>query len=63
MSDTPKVDSVYYGGERNDVASLVPLNAKTVLLLLLVLDLSLTNVDYQNTWLLNYLDHLLFQKY
>ena len=31
MSEISKVDSVYYGGERSDVASLVPLDAKSVL--------------------------------
>jgi len=31
MSEIPKVDSVYYGGERHDVANLVPLDARSVL--------------------------------
>lgn len=31
MSEIPKVDSVYYGDERNDVASLIPLDAKSAL--------------------------------
>ena len=31
MSEIPKVDSIYYVGERHDVACLVPLDARSVL--------------------------------